>query len=147
MEIRPVRPGDLVAVEALVASTLIEEYPPSLYPDLFSLWPDLFFVAAEGPTVVGAVAGARHPELPQARLLILSVLPERRRRGIGRALVEEFLRACRGAGLRGVSLEVRGSNEEALRLYGRLGFLPAARLPRFYSNGEDGIKLVCELPA
>lgn len=146
MEIRPVRPTDLPGVELLILATLTEEYPPSLYPDLLSLWPDLFFVAADGVEIVGAVAGTRHPELPQARILILGVEPRMRRRGIGRGLVETFLQRCRQEGLQAVSLEVRASNQEALRLYGRLGFLPEARLPTFYTNGEEAVRLVCRLP-
>ncbi len=66
----------------------------------------------------GEVAGfAVWQELPggEAELLNLAVAPGARRRGAGRALVEAMER-------RRVWLEVRASNEEAIRFYEALGF-------------------------
>lgn len=45
------------------------------------------------------------------------VVPERRRRGVGRLLVKAMLERARGAGLRTLSLEVLAQNTPARRLY------------------------------
>ena len=52
----------------------------------------------------------------------LSVNPPLRRKGIGTALVKEFLRVGKKKGYRAVHLEVINSNVQAKALYERLGF-------------------------
>ena len=61
-----------------------------------------------------------------------------RRRGIGKALVEQAM----GRGRRTYDsnegyLEVRVSNEPAVNLYAKLGFTKVKRNYGYYLNGED----------
>src|SRR5207247_1267806 len=65
-----------------------------------------------------------------------------RRRGFGRQIMDAFVQRCAMRGLRRIELEVRISNEEAIRFYKRYGFDIAAVLPKFYTDGEDGFKMV-----
>jgi len=55
-----------------------------------------------------------------------------RRRGIGRALVEEVLKAAKAKGARGVVLDVQRDNQDAIRTYEALQFKRGAA---FVSNG------------
>ena len=57
----------------------------------------------------------------------LYVVPERRGRGLGTALLRRALRAARREGCESVQLEVVRGHQRAARLYSREGF---ARLPR-----------------
>jgi RimJ/RimL family protein N-acetyltransferase len=57
----------------------------------------------------------------------LYVVPERRSRGIGRAMVARALAAAREAGCRAVDLEVDADHERAEHLYARHGFRRLAR--------------------
>lgn len=59
----------------------------------------------------------------------LYVLPEKRGRGIGTALVEEVIARCRASGCAAIDLEVDQEHQDAERLYSRHGFkqLPRAR--------------------
>jgi ribosomal protein S18 acetylase RimI-like enzyme len=50
------------------------------------------------------------------------VMPAHRRRGVGRALVEDAIGRARAARLRQLTLFVAADNTEARRLYARLGF-------------------------
>jgi len=50
-----------------------------------------------------------------------------RRRGVGAAIVTRALAAHREAGYRRVRLNVRGDNDDAVRLYDRLGFVHSGR--------------------
>ncbi|MCU0578714.1 MAG: GNAT family N-acetyltransferase, partial [Desulfobacterota bacterium] len=59
---------------------------------------------------------------PVAELFRVAVAPELRRRGIGGALVAEFLRQARGRGMRSAVLEVGAANAAALALYRAAGF-------------------------
>ena len=52
----------------------------------------------------------------------VAVLPNFRRRGLGKALVLKSLQGFRNAGLASVTLEVTAENTPAVRLYEKLGF-------------------------
>ena len=67
----------------------------------------------------------------------IAVLPEFRRRGLGRQLLEILLAACRETGTRDTYLEVRVSNEPAIALYRSLGFENDGIRKRYYQDGED----------
>lgn len=79
----------------------------------------------------------------QLHLVTLAVAPDRQGRGIGQRLLIECLALASASGLRSVALEVRPSNERAIRLYERYGFTRAGRLPNYYANdGEDALVMV-----
>lgn len=78
----------------------------------------------------------------EAELHSIAVHPARRREGLGQGLLEEFLGKARGQGARSVWLEVRASNEAALRLYHQADFHTIGRRPRYYADGEDALLLV-----
>lgn len=88
--------------------------------------------------VDGEVAGfAVWQELPggEAELLNLAVDPRLRRRGAGRALVE----VMEG---RRVWLEVRASNEAAIRFYRSLGFAVCGVRRRYYRDPDEDAVLM-----
>ena len=70
----------------------------------------------------------------------VSVLPEYRRRGIGRALVEALCAEARARGARLLHLEGRASNSPALALYEASGFVRDGVRPNFYRKpAEDAV--------
>ncbi len=72
----------------------------------------------------------------------VGVHPERRRRGIARALVRTLLGALGAAGARQVYLEVRESNVAARQLYAAYGFGEVGRRARYYRRPvEDAVIL------
>lgn len=73
----------------------------------------------------------------EAHLLNLSVAVEWQRHGLGRALLEHFVRAARDGAARQMLLEVRPSNLAARRLYADFGFLDLS-LRRGYYPAERG---------
>lgn len=99
---------------------------------------------SDSPTVVGyAVFWVVADEL---HLLNLAVAPLYRRRGIGRALLNEVLSHGRNLGARIAWLEVRPSNTAALALYSSLGFRQVMVRKRYYvENGEDALILMLPL--
>lgn len=60
-----------------------------------------------------------------------------RRRGLARRLLEYVLHDAAIAGARRATLEVRRSNEAALKLYEHLGFSVCAVRPRYYTQPEE----------
>jgi ribosomal-protein-alanine N-acetyltransferase len=71
----------------------------------------------------------------------LAVLPEERRAGVASALLERVLADAAATGARRVLLEVRRSNDAALRLYARFGF-SVVRVRRGYYSQPDEDALV-----
>ncbi len=65
---------------------------------------------------------------PFATLELVLVDPEFRGRGVGRRLVEEAMRRCRCAGVRGMEASTWSGADAALRLYQSTGFQPRAEL-------------------
>lgn len=65
-----------------------------------------------------------------------------RRRGLATALLEHVLADVAAEGATRATLEVRRSNQAALRLYERLGFRITAVRPNYYADpDEDGLIL------
>lgn len=72
----------------------------------------------------------------EAELLLLAVALQAQRRGIGAALLEDFIAQCRGNGVRRLHLEVRDGNP-AVAMYRAFGFRRVGRRPKYYC-GRDG---------
>jgi len=72
-----------------------------------------------------------------AELLKITVGPEVRRSGIGRALLQEFCSIAKRQGAEQIFLEVRSQNHPALRLYEQHGFLKTGRRKDYYKEPVD----------
>ena len=73
-------------------------------------------------------------------ILNLAVLRAHRRRGIASRLLDTALRWSRGTGTKRMLLEVRASNDAAIRLYARHGFTACGRRSQYYQNpAEDAL--------
>jgi ribosomal-protein-alanine N-acetyltransferase len=73
-------------------------------------------------------------------IMNLAVDPAWRQRGVARQLLENFLARTAGGYERGYTLEVRVSNDEAIRLYERLGFeARGVRRGYYLDNHEDAV--------
>lgn len=83
----------------------------------------------------------------EAELLLIAVLPERHRRGVGNQLLDDFMHSVGDEGVTRVHLEVRDGNP-AVALYESAGFSPVGRRRNYYQsqNGKrfDAITLVRE---
>ena len=68
----------------------------------------------------------------EAQILNLSVVPDNRRSGLGRAMLKRFLLAARERGAEQCFLEVRASNVPAISLYASEGFITVGRRDSYY---------------
>jgi ribosomal-protein-alanine N-acetyltransferase len=73
----------------------------------------------------------------EAEILSVAVLPESRRRGIGRQLLEEALRHVYREGARDIHLEVEDSNVAAIALYRGVEFRESGRRTGYYAQGRE----------
>lgn len=136
--VREMTPTDLEEVLAIERATYPAPWSRSMFlGELLSLGA-VAIVAEDGGRVVGYLlasdqAGVWH-------VLNVTVHPGRRGEGIGERLMLELFARADERGHQGYTLEVRVSNERAIRLYERLGFARCGIRPRYYSdNGEDAL--------
>ena len=103
-------------------------------------------VDADGAPIAGGAADGlpdpagfvltRHV-LDEEELLLIAVVPEARRRGVGAALIEQLFDAARTRGTARIFLEMRRGNP-AIHLYRKFGFAPIGERRNYYrmANGE-----------
>ncbi len=94
-------------------------------------------VATPEGFALGRVAG------PEAELMTLAVLPEARRRGLGRSLLAAFAHAASARGVKEIHLEVAENNDAARALYAEAGYAPAGFRNDYY--GQDGHRKISAL--
>jgi ribosomal-protein-alanine N-acetyltransferase len=74
----------------------------------------------------------------EAELLLLAVLPDRHRQGIGGRLLDHFIREAELGGVTRIHLEVRDGNP-AVQMYRNAGFEPVGRRRNYY-QAADGAR-------
>ena len=100
-------------------------------------------VTAEG-VMVGFIVGLIEPD-HTGHITTLGVAPEHRRRSIANRMMEKVEEGFRRRQVRTIRLEVRSVNTGAQQLYRNLGYVVTQRLPRYYSNGGDGLLMIKSL--
>ena len=76
----------------------------------------------------------------ECELLRVGVVPEARRRGLGKALLSRALACLAASGRPVCHLEVRSGNEAARALYAKLDFVLVGRRRAYYADGEDAVR-------
>jgi len=95
-------------------------------------------VATDADEVVGFLACAGQGDA--WHILNVTVDPDHRRRGLGGMLVDGIIALLDGRPYDRYTLEVRVSNDAAIRLYRGRGFVDSGVRPRYYSdNREDAL--------
>ncbi len=134
--IRAFEDTDLESVVELANSSLTEYYSFDLLYDLSAQWRDGFLVYVFRDSTVAFLAGSKYTAT-EARVLLLAVTKSFRRMGIGKALMDDFMKRCRLLGLMSLRLEVRTSNKSAIDFYRKLGFVVISTLNHYYTDSSD----------
>jgi ribosomal-protein-alanine N-acetyltransferase len=103
-----------------------------------------FRAATSHGSMVGFVIGLIEPD-HTGHITTVGVAPEHRRRHLAKRLMAEVEKGFRQRHVRLVRLEVRSLNIPAQKLYQRLGYAVTQRLPKYYSNGGDGLLMLKSL--
>jgi len=128
MEIRKCRHDDIPSVMKIESLSFKYPYPSSIF---YNYLDRNFYVAEEDGKVVGYAIGDARRHL----IVSIAVHPDYRRRGIGTKLMESILKNMHGYAI----LQVRASNNEAIKFYKKLGFIEKELLKGYYIDGEDAI--------
>jgi ribosomal-protein-alanine N-acetyltransferase len=137
--------ADLQSVVAIERASFDEPWPYTAF-ERFLDEPGFLVATADGD-VVGFAVSDTTPNHGRdiGHVKDLAVRPDARGRGIGRTLLTRSLVALAVDGAHLVKLEVREGNEVARSLYRDVGFAPARRVDRYYSDGEDAVVMILDV--
>lgn len=97
-------------------------------------------LALDGDRVLGSGSWGRHSyavAAQNAEVRKVMVDGAARGRGVGRAVTAALVDDARAAGVEVLTLDCRGNNHGALRMYASLGFVTSGRRPDFIAVGDE----------
>jgi [ribosomal protein S18]-alanine N-acetyltransferase len=145
--------SDLISTMEINLKTLPEHYSDYFYESLLAELPEAFLVAEVDKKLVGYImckieyGFSNFKKLgfvKKGHVVSVAVLPDHRRKGIGEGLVQEAIIGVKLKKSDELYLEVRCSNNEAVKLYEKLGFVIKQRLKAYYRDGEDAYLMAIE---
>ena len=151
--IRRAELGDLIPVMEINLKTLPEHYSDYFYESLMAELPEAFLVAEIKGKIVGYImckteyGFSNFKKLgfvKKGHVVSVAVLDEHRKKGIGKALVEESINGVKIKKCDEMYLEVRCSNNDAVKLYENMGVIIKQRLKTYYRDGEDAYLMAIE---
>ena len=138
--------GDIIPVMEINLRTLPEHYSDYFYESLLEELPEAFIVAEISGKIVGYImckiehGFSNFKKLgfvKKGHIVSIAVIDEHRRKGFGSILVDEAVKGVKTVQCSELYLEVRCSNNDAVRLYEKLGFSITQKLKAYYRDGED----------
>ena len=144
--LRRCEPGDIIPVMEINLRTLPEHYSDYFYESLLEELPEAFIVAEISGKIVGYImcklehGFSNFKKLgfvKKGHVVSVAVIDGHRGKGIGSVLVEEAVKGVKIRECSEMYLEVRCSNNDAVRLYENLEFSITQRLKAYYRDGED----------
>lgn len=135
IQYRRLREEDVAAVSRLEKETFSMPWPAESFLHMLEKEDTVYFVAEEDGQILGGcglllIAG-------EGNITNVAVVPGARRRGVATGLLTYLLSEGDRAGLTAYTLEVRVSNEAAIGLYEKLGFVSEGIRPNFYEKPRE----------
>ena len=141
--------GDIIPVMEINLRTLPEHYSDYFYESLLEELPEAFVVAEISNKIVGYIMCKMEHGfsnfkklgfVKKGHVVSIAVMNEHRSKGFGSALVNESIEGVKIRQCSELYLEVRCSNNDAVRLYEKLGFSITQKLKillRLFHLGLD----------
>jgi ribosomal-protein-alanine N-acetyltransferase len=140
LELRKLELRDLNAIEAIERVSYPTPWSRSMFAGELAKPSSLSLGAfdPESGELVGYLVISRYVDA--WHVMNVAIRPDRRRQGIASLLLNRLFDLTSGRSRRGYTLEVRVSNEGAIKLYERLGFRPRGVRRGYYTdNREDAL--------
>jgi ribosomal-protein-alanine N-acetyltransferase len=132
--------ADCVALAEIHASAFKRGWSDAEFEALL-LQPGVFALLAHYQSAFGRRTAAGfilyRVAADEAEILSVAVTPACRRRGIGKALIEDALRHLYREGAKSIHLEVEDSNLAAIGLYRGVEFRESGRRAGYYAQGRE----------
>ncbi|HVK89683.1 MAG TPA: ribosomal protein S18-alanine N-acetyltransferase [Kofleriaceae bacterium] len=145
MRIEPATPGDLDAIHEIERHSFPKAWPRDAFEAELAR-PHARVDVLRDPRVVGFCNYWLVTASAEVHILSIATHPDRRRAGLGAALLAHALDAGRAIGATLATLEVRRGNKPAIALYERAGFKTVHVRARYYQDdGEDALVMLASL--
>lgn len=144
IKIRALRREEFIDLMKLIQRIFPERGNCNIFMDIYEIFPEGFVVAIEDEKLIGFAIGIMSDDYT-GRILLIGVDEKYRRMGIGTRLLRKLNQILVSYGARKIQLEVRVSNEGAMKFYQRNGFIKINRIKSFYEDGEDGYVMIKNL--
>lgn len=95
----------------------------------------VYFVALDGELAIAYIGGWLI--IDELHITSLAVDSNFRKQGIAQALIDRILLFSYNQGIVHATLEVRVSNNSAINLYRKMGFVSLGHRPRYYTNNNE----------
>lgn len=140
--IRQMREADLMSVYRITCNSLDEYYASDVFSYFMLRWPAGQLVAVDPVgNVVGYMTASRLGK-GVVTITLFAVDPSYRNHGVGDELLRAFRHRSTMEGHKSIQLEVRANNAAAIAFYSKRGFLQTSRLPCFYNDGCDALRMI-----
>jgi [ribosomal protein S18]-alanine N-acetyltransferase len=152
--IRNCEERDLPFVININMITLPEHYSDYFFSSILAELPEAFIVAETTNQVIGYIMCKiefgfsnfrKLGFVKKGHVVSVAVLDKHQGKGIGTALMLEGIKGVIIRKSDEIYLEVRVSNENAVQLYKKLGFIIKSRLKSYYRDGEDAFLMAKDL--
>jgi ribosomal-protein-alanine N-acetyltransferase len=140
VEIRPLSVDHVDAIDAIERAAMPAPWSPAMFAGEIVKPTSVCLGAFEAGSdrLVGYVIVSRYVDAWHVMNLVVAT--DWRRQGVARRLLEELFERTRDEARRGFTLEVRASNDAAMRLYETMGFRAQGVRRGYYTdNREDAV--------
>ena len=134
---------DIEAVAAIEAATFRTPWSKNAFYREVTDNPCARYVVLREDGVAVAYAGVWFV-LDEGHITNIAVREDRRGIGYGERVTRAMIQLAADSGMRWMTLEVRRSNEAAIHLYHKLGFVDVGYRKRYYENTEDALIMALE---
>jgi ribosomal-protein-alanine N-acetyltransferase len=135
LALRPMTVADVDEVHALECSVFPHPWSRANFMDSLASGYDAWVLREDGSGLLAAYFLLMYA-VDEAHLLDVAVAGARQGAGLGRFLLDRIAARARGQGMESILLEVRPSNERALRVYRRYGYAEIGRRKGYYPAHE-----------
>lgn len=152
--VRYAEASDIPSVINVNSSTLPEHYSDYFYYEILNEFPNTFIVAELNGEVVsyimcrieyGLSVLKRFGLARKGHIISIATLETHRGKGIGTILIRHAMDEMRKGGCKEVFLEVRITNDDAVRLYRKLSFQVTGTMQGYYKDGESAYLMAEQL--
>jgi ribosomal-protein-alanine N-acetyltransferase len=138
LEIRPLELVDLSSIEVIEQQAYPTPWSRSMFASELAKPTSICLGAFEGSDLIGYIINSRYVDA--WHVMNVAVDPNHLRRGVATRLLERLFELTIDDERRGYTLEVRVSNEAAIKLYEELGFEARGVRRGYYTdNREDAL--------
>lgn len=142
ISVRTMRTPDVAAVTEIEERTFSQPWSRQGFLDALNIDGTIFLVAEDDGKILGYIG--MYSALEEGEITNVAVDAQARCRGIGGMLIAEAKRAAELHGVSRIVLEVRVSNESAIHLYEKNGFVNQGVRKGFYDfPKEDAYIMIC----